>query len=124
MKRILGVLTLLVCVVLLVACAPANSDKAKAKMEKAGYTASWVANKEVGEDGQVGYLSATKGNSIGSLIDGVLNGDGLVATLYDSSANAKKAYKETQNAEGKTSAVLVGKWVVTGSDEALKAFKK
>ena len=124
MKRILDVLTLLVCVVLLVACAPANSDKAKAKMEKAGYTASWVANKEVGEDGQVGYLSATKGNSIGSLIDGVLNGDGLVATLYDSSANAKKAYKETQNSEGNTSAVLVGKWVVTGSDEALKAFKK
>ena len=124
MKRILGVIVLLVCAVLLVACAPANSDKAKAKMEKAGYSCAWTANKEVGEDGEVGYLSATKGQSLGGLIDGLLDGDGLVAALYDTSAHAKAAYNETKNAEGKTDAVLIGKWVVSGSEEAIKAFKK
>ena len=124
MRRILGVLILVVCAVLLVACAPADSDKAKAKMEKAGYTAVWYGNKEVSENGQVGYLSATKGSSIGSLIDGLLDGDSLVAVQYDTSAHAKQAFNDSKNAEGKTSAVLVGKWVVTGSDEAVKAFKK
>ena len=124
MKRILGVITLLVVAVLLVACAPANSDKAKAKMEKAGYTCTWTANKEVGEDGQVGYLTATKGSSIGTLIDGLLDGDSLVAVQYDTSAHAKAAYNDSKNAEGKSSAVLVGKWVISGSDAAVKAFKK
>ncbi|MBO7536455.1 MAG: hypothetical protein J6T34_04890 [Bacilli bacterium] len=122
MKRILGVITLLVVVVLLVACAPANSDKAKAKMEKAGYTCAWYANKEVGEDGQIGYLGCTKGNTIGTIIDGL--GNGLTATLYDSAAHAKAAFNDTKDAEGKTSAVLAGKWVLAGSEEAIKAFKK
>ena len=124
MKRILGVITLLVVAVLLVACAPANSDKAKAKMEKAGYTCAWTANKEVSEDGEVGYLTATKGSSIGGLIDGLLDGDGLVAVQYDTAAHAKKAFNDSKNAEGKTDAVLVGKWVISGSDAAVKAFKK
>lgn len=124
MKKVLGVITLLVCAILLVACAPSSSDAAVKKMEKAGYSASFTTLKEVGEDGEVGYLVATKGQSIGGLLDGLLDGDALSAALYDSSSNAKKAFDATKNAEGKTSCVLVGKWVVSGSDEAVKAFKK
>ena len=124
MKKVLGVITLLVCAVLLVACAPKDSDAALKKLEKAGYSASWSANKEVGEDGQVGYLIATKGNSIGSLIDGALAGDGLTAVLYKTSKQAKAAFNDSKNAEGKTNYTLVGKWVIYGSEDAVKAFKK
>ena len=126
MRKVLGVLILAVCALLLVACAPADSDKAKAKMEKAGYTVTWSANKEVGEKGEVGYLTATKGSSLGGLIDGVLNGDMLVAALYDSASNAKKAFNEAKDAEGKVpeNAEVVGKWVIYGTDGAIKTFKK
>ena len=124
MKRILGLVTLFVCVALLVACAPANSDKAKAKLEKAGYSVAWSANKEVDENGEVGYLTATKGQSLGGLIDGALAGDGLTAVLYDSAAHAKAAYNDSKNAEGKSNLTLVGKWVVYGGEDAIKAFKK
>lgn len=126
MKKLIALLVVVFAVFVLVACAPANSDKAKAKMEKAGYTVTWSANKEVGEKGEVGYLTATKGSSLGGLIDGVLNGDMLVAALYDSASNAKKAFNEAKDAEGKVpeNAEVVGKWVIYGSAEAVKAFKK
>ena len=124
MKRLLSVLVALALVLTLVGCAPSNSDKAKAKMEKAGYSAGWVANKEVGENGEVGTLSGSKGTSIGSALDGLLDGDVYTATLYDSAKNAKAAYNDSKNAEGKTNYTLVGKWVVWGSEAAVKAFKK
>ena len=120
MKKALRLSSLLVFVfalLALVACAPANSDKAKAKLEKAGYTVSWVANREVGDKGEVGTLTALKDVS---LANGV---DGLTATLYNSKKNAKAAYNDTKNAEGKTNVTLVGKWVVYGSEAAVKAFK-
>lgn len=108
----------------LVACAPANGDKAKEKMEKAGYSAVWTARSEVGENGEVGTLTALKGQSIGGLIDGALGGNGLTATLYDTSAHAKAVFNDSKNAEGKSNYTLVGKWVVWGPEEAVKAFKK
>ena len=109
----------------LVGCAPKDSDAAKKKMDKAGYDCIWLANKEVGENGEVGTLTCTKkgsGDSILGDIAGALS-DSLTAKLYDSSSNAKKALKETQNAEGKSSWQVVGKWLISGSEEAVKAFK-
>ena len=101
----------------LVACAPANGDKAKAKMEEAGYACTWTVNKEVGENGEVGTLLCVKGISLSGV-------DGLTAVLYDSASHAKAAYNDSKNAEGKTNLTLVGKWVVYGSEEAVKAFNK
>lgn len=124
MKRLLSILTALALVLTLVGCAPSNSDKAKAKMEKAGFTVAWTANKEVTEEGEVGYLTAVKGSGLGSMISGALDGNGLTATLYDTAAHAKAAYNSSKNAEGKTNWTLAGKWVFYGSDEAVKAFKK
>ena len=121
MKKLIALLVVVFAVFVLVGCAPANSDKAKAKLDKAGYSCVWSANDEVGENGEVGTLVATKGKTIGSLIDGL--GDGLTAVLYNSSSNAKKAYNDSKDAEGKTNLQLIGKWVVWGSEEAIKAFK-
>ena len=105
----------------LVACAPSNSDKAKEKMEKAGYSCLWSARSEVGDNGEVGTLTCSYGKTLGGIIDGL--GNGLTATLYDSTANAKKAFNESKDAEGKSNYQQIGKWVVYGSEEAIKAFK-
>ena len=121
MKKLFALLVVVFALFVLVGCAPANSDKAKEKLDKAGYTVVWTAASEKGEDGYVGTLVATKGKTLGSLIDGL--GDGLTAALYDSASNAKKAYNDTKDAEGKTNLQLIGKWVVWGSEEAIKAFK-
>ena len=119
-KVILGLFVALFALVL-VGCAPKDSSAAKQKMEKAGYTVVATVYDEVQEDGSVASLACTKGNTIGSIIDGL--GNGLTAVLYDSTKNAKAAYNSSKNAEGKSNYTLVGKWVVWGSEEAVKAFK-
>ena len=121
MKKLIALLVVVFALFVLVGCAPANSDKAKDKLDKAGYSAVWTANDKVGENGEVGTLVATKGKTLGSLIDGL--GDGITAVLYDSAKNAKKAYNDSKDAEGKSNLQLIGKWVVWGSEEAIKAFK-
>ena len=124
MKKVFVALFVALFALVLVGCAPKDSDAAKAKMEKAGYTAVWSAYSEVKEDGSVGYLVANKGKSIGASLDGLLDGDNLTAVLYNSTKNAKAAFNDTKNAEGKTNYSLVGKWVVYGGEAAVKAFKK
>ena len=118
MKRILGVITLLVFAVLLVACAPKDTEAAAAKMKKAGYIATASVASEVKEDGYVGQVTGTK-DSLSEAISGA-----YTAELYKTAKQAKAAYEKTQNAEGKSSATLVGKWVFYGNEDALKAFKK
>ena len=118
MKKVLGVITLLVCVVLLVACAPKDTDAAVKKMKKAGYTAAASVASEVKEDGYVGTVGGTK-DSLSEALSGIYSAD-----LYKTAKQAKAAYKETQNAEGKSNATLVGKWIFYGNEDALKAFKK
>ena len=124
LAKIFCALCALFAVVSLAACAPKDSDAAKAKLEKAGYSVTWTAYSEVQEDGAVGKLAAVKGSSTGALIGSLIDGEGLTATLYDSAKNAKAALAETQDAEGKTNAQVVGKWLVYGNEDAIKAFKK
>ena len=126
MKRLVKVLSvamLLVLALALVACAPKDTEAAKEKMEKAGYTVVVTTNKEVGENGEVGTITCAKNEGSLGAITGALNGKGLTGTLYDSTKNAKAALEATKDAEGKTSAKQVGKWVVVADDEAYKAFK-
>ena len=115
--KIFSVLLALVAVVSLASCAPKDGAAAKEKMDKAGYVATWSANKEVGENGEVGSLVVVKGISTAGV-------DGLTATLYKTGSQAKKAFNDSKDAEGKTNLTLVGKWVCWGSEEAIKAFKK
>lgn len=108
-----------------VACAPSSTDAAKSKMEKANYSVVVSTRSEVGDNGEVASIVCTK-NSDGNILSqiGSALDDNLSGTLYDTTAHAKAAYAETQNAEGKTNYTLVGKWVVYGSEAAVKAFKK
>ena len=128
MKKVLGIITLLVCAVLLVACAPANSEKAKAKMEKAGYNFEWSAYDEVQKNGAVGTFLAGSDKALGQAIGSIFgSGDDVEAMggiLFDSAKNAKAYYEDQKDAEGKTDYVLVGKWVVYGNEKLIKAFKK
>ena len=118
MKKVLGVITLLVFVVLLVACAPKDTEAAAAKMKKAGYLAATSVASEVKEDGYVGQITGAKDSLTEAL------STAYTAELYKTAKQAKAAYEKTQNAEGKSNATLVGKWVFYGNEEALKAFKK
>ena len=122
LAKLFVILTALFAVVALASCAPKDSDAAKEKLDKAGYTAVWNVYDEVQEDGAVGYLVATKGKTLGGMIDGL--GDGLTAVLYKTAKQAKAAVAEHKDAEGKSNYQVVGKWVVSGSEDAVKAFKK
>ena len=116
LAKILSAFVLTLALAMLVACAPANSEKAVAKMKKAGFDASASTYSEVQEDGAVAGIIAQKG--------GLLSTNGLTGTLYKTAKQAKAAYNESKNAEGKSNYTLVGKWVIWGSEEAVKAFKK
>ena len=116
LAKVFSAFVLTLAIAALVACAPANSDKAVAKMKKAGFEASATTYSEVQDDGSVASVIAQKG--------GLLSTNALTATLYKTTKQAKAAFEETKNAEGKSNCTLVGKWVVWGSEEAVKAFKK
>ena len=114
-KFLVGLLAALACFAM-VACVPGDLAKAEEKMEKAGYN---VLNHEVKAEGYVGGIAASlKGNNmIGDAFNAVA-GNGLIAILFETAADAK-AY-----AEDKEDAEVSGKWVFWGSEEAVKAFKK
>ena len=126
MKKLIALLVVVFALFVLVGCAPADLDKAKAKMEDAGYKAIVEKLDKTGEDGEVGYLQASKGEGLASAIVGALDGDILVAVLYDSASNAKKAFNKAKEDSGDkmpSNAQVVGKWIIYGSDAAVKAFK-
>jgi len=121
MKRTLRIATLLIAIVALftlASCAPSNAQKARAKMEKAGYTVVWYALDEPDEDGVVGRMTCGK-NLLSS------DNTGLTAVLYKTAKQAKAAYKETKEELGDDLEGLtrVGKWIVYGDADAVKAFK-
>ena len=60
MKRLLSVLVALALVLTLVGCAPSSSDKAVAKMKKAGYLATASTYSEVQDDGAVAVVTGSK----------------------------------------------------------------
>ena len=91
------------------ACAPSTLDKAKTKMEKAGYN---VGSLDVDGDG-VGGFRATKG---------LLGTDGLIAYLFETPEDAKEFLGNWDKWVGEGTAVQNGKWVYAGSEAAIKAF--
>ncbi len=128
MKNLAKVLALVLVVamvaVVLTACAPKDVDSAIEKMEEAGYTA---IGREVSDDekeeGAVGAIGCTKGEGVLGAIGGALQGDYLVAVLYDSTSSAKDALAELQEYDEDTDVQRIGKWLVQGSEEAIAAFK-
>ena len=117
MNKIIKLSSLFVMLFALVAlcgCAPKDVDAAKEKMEEAGYLG--VGYQGEGE-GLVGAFMATKAT-------GLLEGETLIATLYDSKSAAKDALEEAQgDAKDDQVAKQIGKWIVIGTEQAIKDFK-
>ncbi len=123
MKKLMKVLSVFVMAFALVAlagCAPKDLASAKEKMVEAGYTCLDVNIDN--EEGVVGIFSASK-NLIGGIL-GQGDADALIATLYDSSKSAKAALADAEkDAEENQVAKVIGKWVVVGTEQAIKDFK-
>lgn len=116
-KFLVGLLAAVTCFAL-VACAPANLDKAEDKMEDAGYKVTVMegdaAELLYGED-VVGMITATKTEGSGLLNMKTYT---VTAILFESN-KAAKSY-----AEGKDGVEVSGKWAISGSEEAVKEFTK
>ena len=101
----------------LFACVPSNLDKAKTKMEDAGYTVIAV---EKSYEGFEGGFSATKVS--------ISEGSGqLFAFYFKDSKSAKAAYDKMGDSEKKEKSDIIklkGKWIYIGSEAAIKAFEK
>ena len=111
MKKIISALVaVLACISMffLVACTPANVEKAEAKMEEAGYTVLAYSNDDA--EGLVGGLIASKG----------LLGASMTAVLFETTEDAK----EFQASMEKTGAIQDGKWVYWGDESAIEDFTK
>ncbi len=132
MKNLAKVLALVLVVamvaVVLTACAPKDVEAAIAKMEEAGYEATGYQgdnlDEEYKESGAIGMVTASKGEGFLGAIGGALQGDMLMALLYDSTAAAKDALAEAQAYDEDTDVQRIGKWLVMGSEDAIAAFKK
>ena len=123
-KFIMALLAALMCL-FMVACAPADMEEAKAKMEEAGYNVTVISEETtealVGEEA-VGSINATKTEGgITNLKVYTIN-----AILFESSAAAKAYYDETKTEEVDEGQVykVSGCWVISGNKVAADAFLK
>ena len=92
------------------ACAPSSIEKAEEKMQEAGYTVLAYSNDDA--EGCVGSFLAQKG---------LINGSTLYACLFDSKDAATDFYSTATQIS--SSAVLDGKWVYWGDEDAIDVFK-
>ena len=122
MKKLLSVLLAALTCLFLVACAPANIEKAEKKMEKAGYEVV-VTEDFIPEDAEAA-ITATKGN-LGDVFSGDV--EMVTAVLFESASAASDYYKENKDkAEEEDDTVFKksGKWVIAGTEDAVKDFLK
>lgn len=105
MKKFICALLATIACLTLFACTPSNVEKAKAKMEDAGYLV--VGKEDENAEGLVGAFAATKIT------------ENIVAFLFETKDDAKKFAEEMGS-----KAVQDGKWVYYGSESAIEAFTK
>jgi hypothetical protein len=108
-KFLLALITAIMCIGMS-ACTPTSVEAAEEKMQKAGYT---VVAYEEEVEGLVGGFVATAG------LGGLLGGNMMTAVLFETADDASDFYSAVNEA----GAVLDGKWVYWGSEEAVDAFK-
>ena len=108
-KFLLGLVAAIMCIGM-AACAPSSVEKAEEKMQEAGYTV--VAYEKEDAEGLVGGFVATAG------LSGLLGGNTMTALLFETKDAATDFYSTVSEA----GAVLDGKWVYWGSEEAVDAF--
>lgn len=119
MKKLTKILSLMFVVlfagVVLAGCTPSSIDKAKAKMEEAGYVVSAYQQAENAE-GYVGAFMAVKVGSITEI-------NGMVAILFETANDANKFANTWSGAEYSEDNFIEGKWVYCGTEQALEVFK-
>ena len=106
-KFLLGLLAAIMCIGM-AACTPSSVEKAEEKMQEAGYKV--VAYSKDDAEGMVGGFVASKG------LTDITNT--MTAILFDS----KDAASDFYSTISETGAVLDGKWVYWGAEEAIKEF--
>lgn len=105
MKKFICALLATIACLTLFACTPSNVEKAKTKMEDAGYVV--IAKEDENAEGLVGAFVATKIT------------ENIVAFLFETKDDAKAFAEKTGS-----KAVQDGKWVYYGSESAIEAFTK
>ena len=108
MKKILMAILAAIMCIAMTACTPMSVEKAEEKMQEAGYKV--VAYSKDDAEGMVGGFVATKG------LTDLTNT--MTAVLFDS----KDAASDFYSTLSETGAVLDGKWVYWGAEEAVKEF--
>ncbi|MGN1042476.1 MAG: hypothetical protein ACI4SK_03220 [Christensenellales bacterium] len=114
--KIMSIIAILACIaVVFVACAPKDGQAAKEKLEKAGYTV------------QINETPTRRGIYCDCELGAEKDGESvLYAVLYVGTDSAKNAYSNIAS-EFKDEGWKVeqkGKWVIAGTEEAIKAFTK
>ena len=110
-KVLLTILAAIMCIGF-AACTPTSVDKAKTKMNKAGYTVSAYEVDEDKAEGLVGSFYAAQGGIAG------MGGDNLTAMLFATKEDAAEYYSIVDG----LGFVLEGKWVYKGTEAAVEAF--
>ena len=114
MKKFVQIVSVVALIAILAAvcfaCVPGSVEKAKEKMDKAGYVAVAYTNSDAEDcDGWIG--ATTLKNS-------------LTAWHFTSSKAAKAYYDDLTDGNKYENLGISGKWVYYGSEDAIKAFKK
>lgn len=109
MKKFLLALLAAVMCIGFAACTPSSVEKAKTKMNEAGYTCVDYSNDDEDAEGMIGGFIASKG---------LLSDDKLTAMLFSSKEEAAEFYANVDD----LGFVLDGKWVYSGSEAAIEVF--
>ena len=127
MKKFLVAILAAITCISFAACAPSNVEKAKDKLKDAGYTIVTASEEAVPYvEGSVGSITAVKGgNTLAETFTG--GGEALTAVLFESKSAAKDYYEDAKGeAEEDDDEIieLKGKWIIVGSEDAIKDFTK
>ena len=112
LKSICIALVAIVTGVAITACKPGSVEKAKEKMESAGYVVMAYEN----DDNIEGFVG-------GFIAMNISAGESMIAILFESKSDAEKFAElnaKTEYGEAK----VEGKWLFAGSEGAIEAFKK
>lgn len=113
MKKFLSTMIMALACVAMAACAPMSVEKAEEKMQKEGYMV--LAYEDTDAEGCVGGFVATKNDGEG-LFD--IEIEMITAVLFETSDAASDFYSVANQA----GAVLDGKWVYWGTEDAIEDF--
>ena len=113
MKKFLSTMIMALACVAMAACTPTSIEKAEEKMQKEGYMV--LSYDDVESEGFVGGFVATRNDGEG-LLDIEL--EMITAVLFETTDAASDFYSVANQA----GAVLDGKWVYWGTEDAVEDF--